>query len=128
MPLFSHIASQIPSLSSAMLATSCDCKELTGMSLFLRRGFGTHASSVGTTWSTPNPRIQLCNMQQACTSFTCVLYLWNGLLSMIRKRFFKAPNALSMVVLSELCLRLKSSFEMVGCVYGYTLIGNTLHL
>jgi hypothetical protein len=33
----------------------------------------TQENSSGTTSSTPCPRIQLCNMQQASTNFTCVL-------------------------------------------------------
>ena len=71
-------------------------------------------SSGVTTWSIPKPRIQLCRIQHANTSFTYVLYGWKGLLSRIRNLFVKAPKVLSIVTLRDECLRLKSSFALVG--------------
>ena len=71
-------------------------------------------SSSRTTSSMPNPMIQLWRMQQASTSFTCVLYVWNGLLSRIRNLFFSAPKALSTITLRDECLRLNNSLALVG--------------
>ena len=62
------MASEIASLTDAMVGTSCVCKALTGGPVEEEEeetGFATHSASVGTTGSTPNPRIQLCKMQQA---------------------------------------------------------------
>ena len=111
-PLPSHIVLQIASLLIAMVLGSWEFPSSKG---WLWLGWlGVHSSLVGTTGSVPNPRIQLCKMQQAKTSLTCVLYGWKGLLSNIRNLFFSAPKALSIVTLSDDYLRLKSSLALVG--------------
>jgi hypothetical protein len=60
------MASEISSLTDAMVDTSYDCKELIGGPVEEEEaGFATHSTSVGTTTSTPNPMIQLCKMQHS---------------------------------------------------------------
>jgi hypothetical protein len=51
-PLDSHMASEIPFLTDAMLGTSCDCRTLTGGPEEEEEevvGFATHSASDGTT-------------------------------------------------------------------------------
>ena len=57
-PLESHMASEIASLIDAMVGTSCVYKALTAGPVEEEEAvFATHSASVGTTSSTPNPRI-----------------------------------------------------------------------
>jgi hypothetical protein len=59
--------------------------------------------------------LMIGKIQHARTSLTCDLKGWNGLLvSMMRKRFFKAPKALSTVTLKLECLKLNNSLGLVG--------------
>ena len=58
-PLESHMASEIASLTDAMVGTSCVYKALIAGPVEEEEeaGFVTHSASIGTTSSTPNPRI-----------------------------------------------------------------------
>jgi len=52
------MALEIASLIDAMVGTSCVCQALiAGPMEEEEAGFATHSTSVGTTSSTPNPRI-----------------------------------------------------------------------
>ena len=67
------MASEIASLTDAMVGTSCVYKALTARPVEEETGFATHSASVGTTSSTQNPRINYvrCSRPEPTSLVSC---------------------------------------------------------